>query len=365
VVRVHRGPPSIQEPTIDSSITRTKRHFSVSGGGDAVRLALSKSQNVARPSKDVYVSYVKSDEMLGLLTAAATGDGKAIERLGEIDVPFAASPDWSETVLVQMKSATVDAAGRVRVQNTPPDNGGRPQQGLDVYTRNAIGAACASVSLPSAFRVRAVVYRSGKFVFESEDGRSVRGTLAQILQGMRPVQFVPEGVTEQQLESSFLSIPEQVPPQPEPRRTAAQNPPITDEKIGTFTFDERLQSFYTEDPGGTRLASLRIETADRVRANTLIDVARRLLHNLDTIDRNCKQLAADRLLDLKNRGWREPGEEIISEGRFTASIRLESVSIDSQGGATAYYHDGGLFGGHTIVIELGTDHVPTDAVLAG
>ena len=71
------------------------------------------------PFHDVYVSYIKSREMLDLLTAAATGDREAIERLREIDVPFAASPDWSQMVLVQMKSATVDAAGRVRVQNTP------------------------------------------------------------------------------------------------------------------------------------------------------------------------------------------------------------------------------------------------------
>src|SRR5438132_4108899 len=171
------------------------------------------------------MSYVKSDEMLGLLTAAATGDRKAIEKLREIDVPFAASPDWSEMVVVHMKSATVDAVGRVRVQNMPPDSRGRRQQGLDVYTRNAIGAACVSVSLPAAFRVRAVGYRSGAFVFESDDGRSVRGTVAQILQGMRPVKFVPEAVTEQELASRFLSIPVQVPPHPHPLHPDLPTPP--------------------------------------------------------------------------------------------------------------------------------------------
>jgi hypothetical protein len=319
----------------------------------------------ARAAKDVCVSYFKSNEMLGLLTAAATGDRKAIARLREIDVPFAASPDWSEMVVVQMKNATVDAAGRVRVQNMPPDSHGRTQQGLDIYTRNAFGAACSSVSLPSAFRVRAVEYRGGTFVFESDDGRSVRGAVAQILQGMRPVQFAPDGVTEQQLESSFLSIPAQVAPQPRARKTAVQNPPIADETIGTLTFDERLQWFYTEHPGGTGLRNLTIKTADRERANTLLDVARALLSDLESVDRHCKQFAAARLLDLKNRGWREPGEVIISEGRFIASISLESVSIDSQGAVTAYYEDGGMFSGHTIVIELGVDHTPIDAELAG
>jgi hypothetical protein len=319
----------------------------------------------APSTKDVYVSYVNSDEMLGLLRAAATGDRKAIERLREIDVPFAASPDWSEAVLVQMKSATFDAQGRVRVQNMSPDTRGLSHQGLDVYTRSALGAVCSSVSLPSAFRVRAIAYRDGTFVFESDDGRSVRGAVSQILQSMRPVQFDPDGATEQQLESGFLSIPAQVPPQSKTRKTAAQNPPIADETIGTFTFDERLQWFYTVHPGGTRLASLRIITADPGRATTLLDVARPLLSDLDSFDRHCKQFATDRLLDLKNRGWRGAGEVIIPESRFIASISLESVSIDSRGAITAYYEDGGMFGGHTIVIELSADRTPIDAALAG
>ena len=311
------------------------------------------------------MSYFKANEMLDLLMAAATGDRKAIERLREIDVPFAASPDWSEMVLVQMKSATVDAEGRVRVQNMAPDSRGRSQQGLDVYTRNALGAVRSSVTLPSAFRVRAIVYRDGKFVFESDDGRSVTGAVPQILQGMRPVQFALEGVTEQQLESSFLSIPAQVPPEPKARKTAAQNPPITDQTIGTLNFDERLQWFHIEHPGGTQLASLHIETADRGRANTLLDVARALLSDLDSIDRHCRQFAADRLLALKNHEWRESGEVIIPESRFIASMSLESVSIHSQGAMTAYYQDGGMFDGHTIVIELGIDHTPIDAAIAG
>jgi hypothetical protein len=303
--------------------------------------------------------------MLGLLRAAATGDRKAIESLREIDVPFAASPDWSEMVLVQMKSATVDAEGRVRVQNMAPKSRGRSQQGLDVYTRNALGAACSSVSLPSAFRVRAIVYRDGQFAFESDDGRTVRGAVSQILQGMRPVQFALEGVTEQQLESSFLSIPAEVPPQPKARKTAAQYAPITDQTIGTLHFDERLQWFSIEHPGGTQLASLRIRTDDRERANTLLDVARALLSDLDSTDRHCKQFAADRLLDLKNHEWRESGEGIIPASRFIASISLESFSIDPQGAITAYYQDGGMFGGHAIVIELGVDLTPIDAELAG
>jgi hypothetical protein len=319
----------------------------------------------AASAKDVHLSYFKSNEMLGLLTAAATGDRRAIERLRKIDVPFAASPDWSEMVVVQMKSATVDAEGRVRVQNIAPESRGRSQQGLDVYTRTTLGAACSSVSLPSAFRVRAIVYRDGTFVFESDDCRSVGGAVSQILQGMRPVLFATEGATEEQLESSFLSIPAQVPPRPKAHKTAAQNPSIADDSIGILTFDERLQSFYAEHPGGSELESLRIETADRGRASTLIDVARALLSDLDSIDRQCKKFAADRLLELKNHKWRESGEAIIPESRFVASISLESVSIDSQGAITAYYDDGDMFGGHSIVIGLGLDHAPIDAALAG
>ena len=88
----------------------------------------------ASSAQDVYVSYVNSHEILGLLRAAGAGDRKAIESLREIDVPFAASSDWSEMVLVQMKSASVDAEGRIRVQNMAPNSRGRSQQSLDVYT---------------------------------------------------------------------------------------------------------------------------------------------------------------------------------------------------------------------------------------
>lgn len=311
------------------------------------------------------MTFYKSAELLRLFGAAAAGDRTAAETLRRIEVPFAASPDWSQMILVQMKSSTIDAAGRVRVLNMPPASQGRAQQGLDIYTRSPNGAACSSITLPSAFLVHAVAYRDGSFVLETADGRSVVGTVAQILQGMRPVQFAPEGVTEQQLESSFNSIPGQVPPQPKPRKTAAENPPIHVESVGTFVFDERLQWFTAEHPGRTALARLHIKTADSDEATELIEVARRLIQDLSATDRRCKDFAAQRLLDLKNRAWREAGEGALMEGQFTALISLESVSIDPLRRATAYYDDGGMFGGHTVVVELDTKRVPVTAELAG
>ena len=93
----------------------------------------------------------KSVDILRLFVAAAAGDQAAADRLSTIDVPFAASPDWSEMVLVQLKSSTIDEAGRVRVLNMPPTGNGRPQQVLDIYTRNANGTGDALASLPSSF----------------------------------------------------------------------------------------------------------------------------------------------------------------------------------------------------------------------
>ena len=311
------------------------------------------------------MTYYKAGEMLRLLVAAAAGDAKAIDTLKAIDVPFAASPDWSEMVLVQMKSAVIDDSARVRVLNLPPAGNSRSHQSLDIFTRNANGAACSSISLPSAFTVHAIAYRDGAFVFEAYDGQSVKGTVAQIVEGMRQVQFVPEGVTEQQLELSFTSIPAQATRQPKPRKTAVENPPIHDERIGTLVFDEGLQSFLVEHPGGTELAKLSIRTADRDEARELVDVAGRLIRDLNAFDGRCKQFAAQRLLDLKNRTWRDADEATVSGGRFTALISLESVSIDLQGRVTAYYDDGGMFGGHTVVVDLDNNLAPMTAELAG
>lgn len=314
---------------------------------------------------DLGMTYYKSGEMLRLFVAAAAGDPKAMDTLRKIHVPFAASPDWSEMVLVQMKSAMIDDSARVRVLNMPPAGNSRSQQGLDIYTRNANGAACSSISLPSAFPVHAIAYRDGTFVFEADNGRTVAGTVGQIVEGMRPVQFVAEGVTEQQLESSFNSIPTQTPRQSKPRKTAVDNPPIRDERIGTLVFDERLQSFLAEHPAGTRLARLSIRTADSDEARELVYIAGRLLRDLNAFDGRCKQFAAQSMLDLKNRAWLEADQATVSEGRFIALISLESVEIDSQGRVTAYYDDGGTFGGHTFVVELDNNMAPVTAELAG
>ena len=113
-----------------------------------------------------------------------------------------------------------------------------------------------------------------------------------------------------------------------PRKTAAENPPVHDEVIGTLLFDERLQWFAAEHSTGSRLIALHIKSADRGQAIELVHIARELLDDLNAIDLRCKQLAAQKLLDLKNRAWRDTGEGAFTEARFTASISLESISID-------------------------------------
>lgn len=313
----------------------------------------------------ISVTYYESREVLRLFGAAGAGDSMAAEKLRRIEAPFATSSDWSEMILVQMKHSTIDSAGRVRLLNKAPARDDRAHRCVDIFTRSSNGTAWQFVPLPSGFPVHQVTYRDGTFVFETADGRSVAGTLAQILQAMRPVQFALEGVTEKQLESSFNSIPAQVPPQPKAHKTAAENPPIPDETIGTFVFDERVQWFIAEHPRATRLARLYIKTADRDQAIQLLEIARKLIQDLDDFDGRCKDFAVRSLLDLKNGAWLRAGERSMSKDQFTRSISLESISIDTEGGVTADYGDGGIFWGHTVVVELDAEGAPLTADLAG
>ena len=76
-----------------------------------------------------------------------------------------------------------------------------------------------------------------------------------------------------------------------------------------------------------------------------------------------RRFAAAELLDTHNGSWNE-GEPISARG-FADRMKLESVGIDADGGASLYYHDGDLFWGHCIIVSVAADRAFEDATIAG
>lgn len=80
--------------------------------------------------------------------------------------------------------------------------------------------------------------------------------------------------------------------------------------------------------------------------------------------------AARELIEIA-RDWQEDGEgEIddearLSEADFARRIRLEEISIDEDGGFTAWFNDDNIFWGHVIMVSINADGGYEDAEFAG
>ncbi|MBD2196134.1 MULTISPECIES: DUF2262 domain-containing protein [Calothrix] len=78
---------------------------------------------------------------------------------------------------------------------------------------------------------------------------------------------------------------------------------------------------------------------------------------------NLRRCTANQLIDLYNKSWNNDDE--IDCPTFMNLIKLEAVHLNSDGSATLYYEDGGLFGGHVIVVSIDCDGIFEDADIAG
>jgi len=98
------------------------------------------------------------------------------------------------------------------------------------------------------------------------------------------------------------------------------------------------------------------------------------LHRLHTAQQDWHDrltaYAARELIEIA-RDWQEDGEgEIddearLSEADFARRIRLEEISIDEDGGFTAWFDDDNIFWGHVIMVSINADGEYEDAEFAG
>ena len=78
-----------------------------------------------------------------------------------------------------------------------------------------------------------------------------------------------------------------------------------------------------------------------------------------------KEFCAAKLLDLKNEDWLQEEEEPLSKEKFIQTIELEGITAFSDGSFELYFADNDIFWGHTILVDVDSDYVMTDANLAG
>jgi hypothetical protein len=114
---------------------------------------------------------------------------------------------------------------------------------------------------------------------------------------------------------------------------------------------------------GGRQARLVIETGEGLTTEALAQ-ARRLLSTADDSTERAKRHAAEALHELKNDTWNGDAPR-LSVSELSQQLRLEACEIAADGLATLYFGDGGLFGGHSVVVYLDFDGSFVDAKLGG
>jgi hypothetical protein len=91
---------------------------------------------------------------------------------------------------------------------------------------------------------------------------------------------------------------------------------------------------------------------------------RRLFSAPDDFAQEARREASEILCELKNETW--AGEDPpLSAAELALRLSLEACEIDADGLASLYFADGGLFGGHSVVVYVDAEGHFVDAKLAG
>jgi hypothetical protein len=107
-----------------------------------------------------------------------------------------------------------------------------------------------------------------------------------------------------------------------------------------------------------------IETGEGLSPEA-VEQARRLVSAPAEFAARAKGEAAASLIELKNEDWAGDQPRPLTAPELAQRLRLEACEIAVDGGATLYFADDGLFGGHSVVVYVASDGAFVDAKLAG
>lgn len=143
--------------------------------------------------------------------------------------------------------------------------------------------------------------------------------------------------------------------------------PVTfeDAMFGIFTLDRRVNWYEAKIPWGLTNIRLHLETNDPEELKRTLTYAHTLWDSRESWTERMVNFAAKKLLGILNENWLGDGEEELSAEQFKSKIKLESISIESDGNFEFWYEDDGLFGGHAIKVGGDFSDGPKDAGIEG
>jgi hypothetical protein len=176
----------------------------------------------------------------------------------------------------------------------------------------------------------------------------------------------PREITSQEILTTFER---ESGPVPQMRKPSGKKP-LEDEQLGRLPWSDRLGQYCGKVllPAGAnrgileRIASVfsrnqceiefAIEEDTDGNIQPALKRAKTLAGKLQEYEQAAKEYAVARLLDLKNEFWCDAGEKPTNAKQFRARMTLASIVAKCDGGIVMYFHDGGLFAGHWVQIDM-------------
>lgn len=127
--------------------------------------------------------------------------------------------------------------------------------------------------------------------------------------------------------------------------------PVTfeDSMFGTFTLDRGIEQFEAEVVWDGELVFLYLSEIEEVQE--ILKTAYAIYEEQDEWNSRIKNYAVQELLLLKNESWIDDDEVELSPDEFKARMVLESITVNPNGLFEFCYDDGGIFWGHSIMIN--------------
>ena len=129
--------------------------------------------------------------------------------------------------------------------------------------------------------------------------------------------------------------------------------PVTfdDDLFGTFTLDRRINSFDADTAWNGKKICLSLSLKEKEDdPHRYLETAKQLWADQKNWAAKINDFAAEELLELKNFSWLDDNEEEVTKTEFLLKMKLETITINSDGSFTFWHDDGNLFFGHSIEI---------------
>lgn len=170
----------------------------------------------------------------------------------------------------------------------------------------------------------------------------------------------------------FRAIVEKSLPYPKPDKALAAlaqrlSKPVVhqSDQFGELVLNKRIGWFETRAQWNGMSVDVSLTPDSTGSLDTALRTAKRLWSAQKSWKRKVDQYAVQDLLPVKNNSWLNDDERKLTPKQFVTRMRLESISIDDEGGFDFWHHDGDLFYGHSIQVSGSLDEGLTRADIPG